>query len=204
MATLVSMLPGIFKRRWFRVCGAVCITALMAFNVYHRAHPLVFGESFFSHQRCLKQATASLVIYATDHGGAFPYHTNGFGDALLLVDHAWLPSFTGPGYSTAPFERARATGQDVPEDQCGRIYIQGLSETNDARIAIIFDRHPSPGDHTHGFARISASPVREVGFRDGSMQIVPVSDWLGFVAQQVELLVAAGFTRDFAQSYYGE
>lgn len=196
------MLKRILKRRWFKICAAVSLAAIVALYAYHRAHPLVFGESFFGHQHCIKQATASLLIYATDHGGTFPHHTNGFGDALLLVRHAWLPSFTGPGYSTEVFEKARASGGDVPEDQCGRIYVQGLSETNDARIAIIFDRIPSPGDHTHGFDRISATPVREAGFRDGSMRVIPVAEWDAFAAEQIELLIASGFSRKLAESYY--
>ena len=198
------MLFRIFKRRWFQLSEVVCLILFVAFFIYHRAHPLVFGEAFFSHQHCMQLATSSLIIYASDNGGVFPYHTNGFGDALLLVEHAWLPSFTGPGYSTEVFEHSRATGQDIPEGQCGRIYIQGLSETNSPGIAIIFDRHPSPGDHTHGFARIFATPVREVGLRDGSMQVISVSEWPEFVAQQVELLIAAGFSRDLARSFYDE
>lgn len=193
---------GILNRRWFRIVGATCVVVFVAFYSYHRSHPLVFGEAFFFHERCINQATSSLNIHATENRGIFPYHTNGFGDAILLVEHAWLPSFTGPGYSVEVFEQARNTSANVPEDECGRIYVQGLSKTNGARIAIIFDRHPSPGDHTHGFARFCAQPVREVGFIDGSMRVIPAGEWSAFVAEQVELLVSVGFSGELAQSYY--
>jgi hypothetical protein len=37
------------------------------------------------HQHCMKIAGMTFLGYASEHGGAFPYHTNGFGDALLLL-----------------------------------------------------------------------------------------------------------------------
>lgn len=55
----------------------------------------------------MKQAGLSLRLYAHDNNGRFPAHTNGYGDALLLVPDSWLPAFTGPGYSSKVLERAR-------------------------------------------------------------------------------------------------
>lgn len=49
---------------------------------------------------------------------------------------------------------------------------------------------------------MNAKPVREVGFRDGSMQVVPVEEWNAFAAEQIELLVTAGFSRKLAESFY--
>jgi hypothetical protein len=197
-----------WRRRWVRIGTAVALLLAavcgIAFSRYHRAHPLVFGESFLSHEHCITQAGSSLLIYASDHGGRFPYHTNGFGDALLLVQHAWLPSFTGPGHSTAVFENARANGTDVNEAACGRIYVQGLSESNSHEIALLFDRTPSPGDHLHGFARMSAPLVREVGFRDGSHKSILVSEWAEFAKTQIQLLEAAGIPREIAEDYYSD
>jgi len=37
------------------------------------------------HQHCMKIAGMTFLGYARDHGGVFPCHTNGFGDALLLL-----------------------------------------------------------------------------------------------------------------------
>jgi hypothetical protein len=37
------------------------------------------------HQHCIKCSGMILRTYATDHGGKYPVHTNGFGDALALL-----------------------------------------------------------------------------------------------------------------------
>ena len=132
-------------------------------------------------------------------------HTNGYGDALLLVTDAWLPSLTGPGYSAKPLEKARAARTDVPEVECGRVYVQGLSDTDSVEIAILFDKLPTPGgDHCHGFSRLFRPLVREVGYIDGSKRAVPERDWPEFSRKQIELLVKAGIPRAQAEAYYAE
>lgn len=196
------MKPG-HKRR---VVGVLCIAAAAAaFSIHYIGrHPLVFNESFWGHAHCIKQAGASLVLYAHDHGGRFPFHTNGYGDALLLVSEVWLPSFTGPGYDTAVFERARRSGGDVPEGECGRVYVQGLSETNSPDIVLLFDKLPSPGDHRQCLSRLVAPLVREVAMLDGSTLVIPEVEWPAFARRQVELLIAAGMPKDDAEKYYAQ
>jgi hypothetical protein len=193
----------ILKRR---ATVLLCVLAVaVAFSFYYvRTHPLVFNESFLEHAHCIKAATLSLRIYADDHHGRFPFHTNGYADALLLVADAWLPSFTGPSYNAAVLERARQTGQHVPESACGRVYVQGLTDEDSPNIALLFDKVPSPGDHRHLFSRLHAPLVREVGMLDGSMRTIKESVWPAFAKQQIELLVAAGITREQAQMYYSE
>jgi hypothetical protein len=192
-----------FKRRaTVALCGAAVVVAF-SFH-YVRTHPLVFNESFWGHAHCIKQAGLSLRMYAQDNDGRCPFHTHGYGDALLLVSNAWLPSFTGPGYNVTVLERARQTGEDVLETECGRVYVQGLSETNSPEIALLFDKLPNPGDHRHFLSRLGAPLVREVSLLDGSMQVIPESRWPAFAEQQIELLVGAGMTRDQAEIYYSE
>jgi hypothetical protein len=142
--------------------------------------------------------------YALEHGGALPYHTNGFGDAmLLLVQEKQLPGVAwicGPGDNGSVLSNALAHGLHVPEDQCTRVYLQGLSETNDPTICIVFDRQSVPGgDHNYGWG----PRVREVCMLDGSMQTIPDEKWPAFRQKQVDLLVSAGFTREKALDYYG-
>ena len=38
-----------------------------------------------AHQHCMKGTGLDLRTYALDHDGKFPFHTNGFGDAILLL-----------------------------------------------------------------------------------------------------------------------
>jgi hypothetical protein len=156
-----------------------------------------------SHRHCIKVAGSAFRLYAMDHGGLFPFHTNGFGDALLLlVKEQRLPGvdwICGPGDDGIVLSNALISGSDVPEEQCSRIYLQGLSETNDLMLCILFDRKSVPGgDHFYGEGR----PVRETCLLDGSMQTVSDEEWPEFSRQQVELLVAAGWTRERALSFY--
>jgi len=174
---------------------------------YVKSHPLVFNESLWEHAHCMPQAGGAFRTYAVDNGGRFPYHTNGYGDALLLMTNEmgnfWGP-LTGPGYDAEVFAQAARTGHHISERACGRVYVQGLSETNNPDIAILFDKVAAPPDHCHFPRRLWWGFVREVCFVDGSWRMVPVAEWSGFARRQVELLVADGFPRAQAQQLYEE
>ncbi len=186
--------------------SAAILAVIVAFGFCHvRTHPLVFNESFFGHAHCMKGGGLDLMGYAREHGGQFPFHTNGYGDALLLVNNGWDAALTGPGYDTQVFERARKTGEDAPESEFGRVYVQGLRDINDPEIAILFDKIPTPGgDHCHLFRRLFAPLGREVWTIGGDMRFIPESRWSAFAKEQIELLVAAGIAREQAERYYSE
>ena len=197
------MTPKLRKRlssifRILAVGGAVCF-------IYIRTHPLVFNESFLGHAHCMAGGGLELRHYAEEHGGRFPYHTNGYGDALVMMDSGWDAVLTGPGYDAAVFERVRRTGENAPEIEFGRVYVQGLSQTNDPGIALLFDKMPTPGgDHCHFFARITAPLAREVWMIGSERRVIYESEWPAFAKQQIELLVAAGITRSQAELFYSE
>lgn len=156
------------------------------------------------HQHCMKIAGMTFLEFADGHAGAFPYHTNGFGDALLLLvkdSPQDIRFICGPGDDGHVFSNALAHALHVPESQCSRVYVQGLSQTNDPRLCILFDRRSAPGgDHFYGWGR----RVREACMLDGVMETVPDERWAEFSRQQVELLLAAGLKRERAQQYYPE
>jgi hypothetical protein len=165
---------------------------------------------FHAHEHCIKQAGLGFRTYAIDHDGRLPYDTDGFGNALLLLvkggylgdtDGVYsLGPITGPGDKGDVFRKALRTGERIPEEQCSRIYIQGLSETNDPQIAVLFDKRSSPGgDHFH---RPWGPRLRELCLLDGSIQTIPDQRWPEFTSNQVELLVQAGITRQAAKKYY--
>jgi hypothetical protein len=174
--------------------------------VYVRNHPLVFNESFFGHAHCITGGGLALVCYASGHFGNYPCHTNGYGDALLLMTNevgGWWASVTGPGYSERPFLEALASGTHLPDVACGRVYIQGLSETNDPNIALLFDKLPTPGgDHCHFFRRLWTPLSREVWTLGGATKTIRESNWPDFVRKQIELLIAAGIPRKEAERLY--
>jgi len=165
---------------------------------------------FHAREHCIKQAGIAFKQYQYDNYGNLPYDTNGFGNALLLLVKAGylgdtnspysIGPITGPGDDGSFFEEALKTGAPIPEQKCSRIYIQGLSETNNPQIAILWDKKSSPGgDH---FRRPWGTLLREVCLLDGSMQVIPEKSWAGFVSNQVELLVQDGIPRATARHYY--
>lgn len=185
------------------------IGVLLVLDVgYVRTHPLVFNESFFTHAHCMPQASGILLQYAFEHEGRFPAHTNGYGDALLLLVPANEPFawsvLTGPGYDSEADRKWLDTGSDVPESECGRVYVQGLSTNSNPEIAILFDKLPSPGDHCHLLKRIWATPKRDVCFVSGGWKTITENEWPEFTKQQIEQLVKAGFVRAKAETLYAE
>ena len=173
---------------------------------YVRSHPLVFNESLFGHAHCIAQTGLALHQYADENAGRFPSDTNGYGNALLHitneVGHFW-GCLTGPGYDGQIFALAARTGGRIPESRCGRVYVQGLSESNDPEIAILFDKLPTPGgDHCHFPRRLVAPLAREVSLIDGSYRVIRETNWLSFSQRQIELLVKAGMPREEAKGYY--
>jgi hypothetical protein len=165
---------------------------IAAFNLFH------------AHEHCMKQTGLSLRLYARDHGGRFPFHTNGFGDAIvmLLRENTSAPArlFTAPGDDGTMLRECMKTGADVPENRCTRAYVQGLSESDDPGIAVVFDRYPTRGgDH---FRRPWGPFQREVCFLDSSMLVVGEQKWSEFHRKQIELLVAAGISMTEAEKYY--
>jgi len=194
------------QRFWIRIV-LVGGSIFIAFCIYYvQSHPLVFNESLWQHAHCMPQAASLFRLYAEENGGRFPFHANGYGDALLMTtpDRAWLYCLTGPGYGTSAFEEALSSNGNVDENRCGRVYVQGLSETNDARIAILFDKVAAPPDHCHFPQRLWQGHVREVLFVDGDWRAVPVAQWLDFARQQVDFLVEAGFSKEHGQKLYDE
>jgi hypothetical protein len=160
------------------------------------------------HQHCIKVAGTAFRLYAEDHRGQLPFDTNGFGDALMLLvksGHMGDPQVgwqcvTGVGDDGSVFRAALASGAHIPEEKCSRIYVQGLSETNDPNIAILFDRYSTPGgDHSHAPWR---PLLREVCLLDGVMQRIPETNWASFSSNQIELLVQNGIPRVTARHDY--
>ena len=197
------MTPKIKKRIIIFLSAAGVVAALS--TGYVRTHPLVFNESFFGHAHCIVGGGLSLSTYAGDHEGRFPYSTNGYGTALVLVNDGWDEALTGPGYDAQVFERVRRTGVNAPNSEFGRVYVQGLGKTDNPDIALLFDKLPTPGgDHCHLFRRIVAPLAREVWTIGGVRRVIKESEWPAYSRHQIELLVAAGLPREQAEMYYTE
>lgn len=148
-----------------------------------------------------------LQFYAEDHQGKFPYHTNGFGDALLLLLKEEIETnprmLTAPGDDGGVFKECLANHANVDETKCTRIYIQGLSKTEigEYPVAIVFDAYPTPGgDH---FRRPWGEPTRDVIMADGLVEFVREKTWPGFATNQIERLVKLGLNRSELEKLFG-
>ena len=197
------MTPKSKRRLTVFLCATLVIVLFCA--VYVRTHPLVFNESFLGHAHCIVGGGLSLESYAKDHQGHFPFSTNGYGAALVLVNDGWDESLTGPGYDAQVFERVRRTGEVAPVSEFGRVYVQGLSESNDPEIALLFDKLPTPGgDHCHFPRRLFASLAREVWTIGNGHLVILETEWPAYSKRQIELLVNAGLPKEQAEMYYSE
>lgn len=174
--------------------------------IYVKTHPLVFNESFFDHAHCIAQAGSLLRIYAGDHYGQYPVSSNGYGEALLMLydfDESSGPILAGPGCDSSVFKKARSSKTRVSEKDCGRVYIQGLGETSNPEIVVLYDKLPTPGgDHCHFLNRIFAPLGREVSFVDGDHRFIRESEWPLIATKQIDLLVKEGFTTEQAKKLY--
>ena len=180
------------RRRWRWILLTLALLGVLGW-VYVATHSLEFMDA---HCHCIKAAGLALGRYADEHQGQFPFHPKGYGNALLLIHEDYFYSLTGPGYDTSTLHEAKKAGKDLPEEECGRVYIQGLTEKCDPNIALLFDKLPTPGgDHCHLPIRLWASLGREVLLRDGSFRFVLVEDWPEFTKAQVDLLVKEGLNR---------
>lgn len=151
----------------------------------------------------MKNAGLSLMQYASVHGGKYPFHTNGFGDALLLMldeSKEDVRLFTAPSDNGTLLSEHLKSRADVPETRCTRSYVQGLSETNNPEIALLFDRYPTRGgDH---FRRPWGPKLREVWMLGGGHQMIQEKRWPDFRNKQIQLLIAEGVPRSEAEAYY--
>jgi hypothetical protein len=196
--------PKLRKRGKLKIASLIAIVAVVGLFAFVKMNPLIFNESFFGHAHCITQAGLALRLHAHDNGGRYPTHTNGFGDAILpLIGTAGAYPFTGPMFDSSELLAAQAAGRDVDESKLGRIYVQGLTETNNPAIAVLFDQLATPGgDHCHGLARLLATAGRVIWLLEGSRSFVKSADWSALATNQIALLVAEGIDLRTARRYY--
>lgn len=192
------------RKRWFLGLTVSLVLLLLAAGGAF----LVIGHFnlFRAHQHCSKGLGLLLRQYASTHYGNYPVHSNGFGDALLLLikddDHDDVRHLVAPGDDGKMLLECLAKHLDVPEEKCSRIYIQELSEKNaDDGVALVFDAYPTPGgDH---FRRPWGEPIRDVVMADGSVEFIPEERWPAFAQDQIERLVRLGHGRSELEKLYG-
>jgi hypothetical protein len=152
-----------------------------------------------AHAHCILFGGMQLDEFARKHEGQYPYHPKGYANALLLMDKDCFSSLTGPGYGAEALREAKRTGSELSEAECGRVYVQGLTNNSNRQLALLFDKLPTPGgDHCHLPRRLWAPLGREVWTIGMDHLFVRESDWEDFASTQVDLLVQEGIERQEA------
>ena len=187
------MIPSMNRRRgWILLAGGV--VSILATGCWWLN---------FRHCHCIKAVSVALLSYAEEHEGKFPSSPKGFGDALLLLAESFIEDpmpLVEPGDDGHVYSDALASGGDVDERLCTRIYVQGLDDKIPSGVALLFDRDGCPGgDH---FRMLWGRPVREVTFVGGGMDTVPDAKWPEFARRQILLLVQTGMPLETARGYY--
>lgn len=192
------------KKSWVTVLVTLVILPLLW---YGGMFAIGYFNLFGAHQHCSKGLSLSLRQYAGENEGKFPFHTNGFGDALLLLLKEDLVTdsrtLTAPGDDGRMFNECLTNGANVDETKCSRIYIQGLSETNTGEhaVALAFDAYPTPGGD-HG-RRPWGEPIRDVVMADGSVEFIHEKNWPKFATNQINCLVELGMSRSEMETLFG-
>jgi hypothetical protein len=191
------------RRRWLLAAAVATVTLAGLSVVYVWTDPLLLLPT---HAHCIRAAGVGFHNYADQHDGEWPYHPKGYGNALLLMDEELYYALTGPGYDAAPFHEAKRTGTDLAEEDCGRVYIQGVMpkpNCGSANIVVLFDKLPTRGgDHMHFPGRLWSPLGREVCYGDASSRFIKEEDWPDFAKEQIELLVGEGVQREEAERLY--
>jgi len=194
-------------KQWLRKRWRLLLIAAIALPLLAYGGLFVIGifNLFHAHEHCSKIAGSAFSLYASDHAGKYPSHTNGFGDALLVL---LKDRYTDVRFVTAPGDDGRVLteclekGLDVPEDKCSRVYLQGLSEDDmNGGVVIMFDRYPTPGgDH---FRRPWGTPMRDAVMCGGWVEFITEERWPAFAKEQIERLVELGFKRTELDKLFG-
>ena len=141
----------------------------------------------FGNRRCALMCMYSpLSTFAYDHGGRFPCSKNGAFDALSQLYPEYTPCpevLAGISGNRKALAECIKLGKAFSEIECGWVYFQGMSVTDNPKIAILWDRIGG----VSGDGRRDLKGRHPVLFIDGDIQLVKKEQWDLFVKQQQEL-----------------
>jgi hypothetical protein len=143
---------------------------------YGRSHSCDIGLKF------------ALDAYADEHGGIYPAGQATPEASLSLL----YPKYTEDAEllrgKTVPFEKVKevlANGKLLDEDSCGWHYVEGLTKSDDRRLAIFWDKIGLG----HNGQRIRGGG-HSVVFLDGTPRVVSAEEWPQFLDEQTKLLAS--------------
>lgn len=135
---------------------------------------------------CIKSMFLALELYAQEHGGSFPAGQASPEASLSLLHLEGLLDADILRGKTVKEELVRTTfaaGSPLGPETCGWQYVEGLSQADDARIAILW----SKGELGH-YGEHFLHPAREVLLLGGGTKWITHPKWASFQKEQEQLL----------------
>jgi hypothetical protein len=163
------------------VFGCIAVGLLLCVRSQLPSYP--YGPSHC----CLKGVGLALLTYAKENGGHYPAGAGSPEASLsLLYRKGSLDAETLRG-KTVPVEKVQRIlerGELLGPDSCGWHYVEGLTTSDDGRLALVWDKVGlgHNGEDLQG--------GHSVWFLGCSEEVVPAADWLDFLKHQQELMAA--------------
>ncbi|MEO5917676.1 MAG: hypothetical protein ABIS50_25825 [Luteolibacter sp.] len=175
------------NKRWYGLGKSLGILAILlggsvaGIYFWHR-HVYPYGQSHC----CILGVQFALTDYAEAHGGRFPHGESSPEASLsLLYKEEGLDANTLRGM-TVPEKTTRAileSGHLLTPATCGWHYVEGLTKSDDPRLALLWCKEPLQHDGSRG-----KSGAREVVRVDGDRSSVSGDQWTEFLKEQQQLM----------------
>jgi len=168
--------------------GSLCVACLLVagmvgyWTIYRYLYPYGRKEGAVS----LPGLYLSLLAYAGDHGGWFPYSDKGPYDALQKLYDSYCPSgkeLAGVSGDSKAVATALRGGKSLDASVSSWVYIQGLRLGDPERLALVWESRP--GLYWNG--RRNSSGARAVLLINGDITNVAAADWIGFLMWQEQM-----------------
>ena len=174
------------------------VMAVLVLTVLGGIGAYVFQKVKYPYGRshnCLVHLKLAFLMYAMDHEGRFPAGQATPEASLSLLHKEGHISASLLRGMTAPPEKVDAIltkGELLGPDTCGWHYVEGLTESADPEIAILWCKEP-----LGHYGQRTKDKSREVLFVDGGYKSIPGDKWDEFLKEQ-ERLLAQRSTREKA------
>ncbi len=160
--------------------GLLLMLAGGGFAYYNWKFP--FGNSHC----CIIGMMSALCEYADSHTGRFPAGESSPEESLsLLYKDQLIEPYTlrGMTISEETVRRILEDGKLLGPDSCGWNYVEGLTQADDSRVAILWCKQPlgHNGEWTKGGGR-------QVVYVGGNIEWVSGNKWSAFLEEQEQLL----------------